>query len=101
MSESATQILLGAVTGMIAGVVAAAAVALAQRTVANRLRIDPRPRARGWWLMCGLMGLLGGIGWTWRLEGTWRTGMVAGLGLPALLVVVVVISFVRGHRSGE
>lgn len=35
------------------------------------------------WVAFGILGLVAGLSWTWRLDGTWVTGAVAGCGLPA------------------
>jgi len=35
------------------------------------------------WVLFAIAGLVAGLGWTWRLEGTWITGAIAGCGVPA------------------
>ncbi|MBA2542065.1 MAG: hypothetical protein H0V17_20665 [Deltaproteobacteria bacterium] len=40
------------------------------------------------WVLFAILGLMAGLGWTWRLEGTWLTGAVAGLGIPAFASLV-------------
>ncbi|MEO8705526.1 MAG: hypothetical protein ABI867_36185 [Kofleriaceae bacterium] len=42
------------------------------------------------WVLFGILGLIAGLSWTWRLDGTWVTGAVAGLGFPALATVIFV-----------
>lgn len=40
------------------------------------------------WVLFGILGLMAGLGWTWRLEGTWITGAIAGCGVPAFASLV-------------
>lgn len=40
------------------------------------------------WVLFGICGVMAGMGWTWRLEGTWLTGAVAGCGVPAFASLV-------------
>ena len=35
------------------------------------------------WVLFAILGVMAGMGWTWRLEGTWVTGAIAGCGVPA------------------
>jgi ABC-type uncharacterized transport system permease subunit len=42
------------------------------------------------WLLFGILGLIAGLSWTWRLDGTWVTGAIAGTGFPALATVIFI-----------
>ena len=40
------------------------------------------------WVLFGIAGFIAGLSWTWRLDGTWVTGAVAGCGVPAFASLV-------------
>ena len=40
------------------------------------------------WILFGIGGFLAGLTWTWRLDGTWLTGAIAGCGVPAFASLV-------------
>lgn len=85
--------LAGLVTGTLGSLVAACPEALGRRLRdLHRARRDgvPAPSLRftPYWLLFGLLGLVAGACWTWRLQGTWRTGAIAGAGVPAFATLV-------------
>ena len=50
------------------------------------------------WLLCAILGLIAGLSWTWRLEGTWVTGAIAGTGAPAALTLAWLITLLAQLR---
>lgn len=89
--------LLGGVAGMVSGA-AGAFVAGVVQLVAKRLR-NRRLVRRGeppirdvvydpFWVLFAIVGFLAGLSWSWRLEGAWLSGAVAGLGAPALATLI-------------
>ena len=91
------EIVLGGVAGMVTGTVGAFVAGLFQ-IVAKRLR-NRRAIRRGepphkdqlytpFWVLFGILGLIAGLSWTWRLDGTWVTGAIAGCGFPALATLI-------------
>ncbi len=92
-----TEILLGGIAGMVTGAAGSFVAAIVHLT-AKRMR-NARALRRGepavkdvlfqpLWVLFGLAGLLAGLGWTWRLDGTWVTGAIAGCGVPAFALLV-------------
>ena len=91
------EVVLGGVAGMVTGVIGSFVAAIVQLT-GKRLR-NSRALRRGepphkdliytpFWVLFGILGLIAGLSWTWRLDGTWVTGAVAGCGFPALAMVI-------------
>ncbi len=40
------------------------------------------------WVLFAILGVMAGMSWTWRLDGTWVTGAIAGCGIPAFASIV-------------
>lgn len=91
--------LAGAITGVIGSLIAATVQTMA-RWIADRRHSDERVKNdAGWtpyWVLFGILGLIAGLSWTARLGGTWVTGAVAGLGVPALATVIFLVIGVVG-----
>lgn len=90
-------VVLGGLAGLGSGVLGSFVAACLQ-ALGRRLR-DRRRAKRGetallearftpYWVLFGLLGLVAGLSWTWRLQGTWVTGAVAGTGVPALASLI-------------
>jgi hypothetical protein len=92
-------VLLGGVAGLITGA-AGSLVASIVQLLATHLR-NRRLRRRGlpigamtfqhFWVLFGIIGAIAGASWTWRLDGTWVTGAIAGACVPALATLVLAI----------
>jgi hypothetical protein len=93
------EVLLGGLAGLATGLLGSIFAALVQ-TLARWLRNARRAR-RGdaaireplftpYWVLFGILGLIAGMSWTWRLSGTWVTGAYAGLGVPAFATLIFV-----------
>jgi hypothetical protein len=81
------------VTGALASFVAAIFHITAKRLRNARLIRRDEPPIKDvlfqpLWVLFGILGVMAGMGWTWRLEGTWVTGAVAGCGVPAFASLV-------------
>jgi hypothetical protein len=92
--------LLGGLAGLVTGAVGAFVAGIfhitAKRVRNGRLIRRDEPPVRDvmftpFWVLFGLIGFIAGICWTWRLDGTWLTGAVAGCGAPALLTLICII----------
>lgn len=92
---------LGALAGLVTGVVGSVVAAFVQllgkslrnRSLARRGEGIPKDYVfRPLWVLCGIIGAIAGASWTWRLHSTWVTGAIAGLGAPALLTLVFVVT---------
>lgn len=90
-------VLLGGGAGLVTGVLGSFVAALVQ--LAGKMLRDRRHARRGlppgrdrvftpYWPLFGLLGAIAGSSWTWRLDGTWVTGAIAGLGAPAVAALV-------------
>ncbi len=91
------EVLLGGFAGMITGVIGSMIAALVQmaakglRNVRLVRRGEPPIRDVAftpYWVLFGILGFIAGASWTWRLSGTWVTGAVAGLGVPAFAALI-------------
>lgn len=91
------EILLGGIAGLVTGAVGSLVAAVIHITAkrlrnARLIRRDEPPvkdvTFQPLWVLFGIAGLLAGLGWTWRLDGTWVTGAIAGLGVPSFASVV-------------
>jgi len=107
VSLDGTNILLGALAGTITGVLGSLVAAFVQIT-GKRLR-NARLIRRGeppikdvmfrpLWLLFGILGAIAGASWTWRLDGTWITGAIAGAGMPALATLIFLGVLLRQLR---
>jgi hypothetical protein len=92
VSTDGIQVLLGGLAGFITGGLGAFVAAIFMIT-AKRMR-SARAIRRGdppfkdqvftpFWILFGILGFIAGITWTWRIDGTWATGAIAGCGVPA------------------
>jgi hypothetical protein len=86
------EVLLGGVAGLVTGVLGSFVAAIFHITGkrmrnARLIRRDEPPVKdvvfAPLWVLFGMLGLIAGLSWTWRLDGTWLTGAIAGLGVPA------------------
>ncbi len=102
------EVLLGGLAGLITGVLGSVVAGVFQtlgRALRDRRRArrsEPpvrEPRFTPYWVLFGMLGLIAGGSWTWRLQGTWVTGAVAGLGVPALATAIFVIWAIRQLRQ--
>jgi len=99
VSLDGTNILLGTLAGTITGVLGSFVAAIVQIT-GKRLRNARRIKRgeppikdvmfRPFWLLFGILGAIAGASWTWRLDGTWITGAIAGAGVPALATLTFI-----------
>lgn len=89
-------VVLGGVAGLItgaAGSLVTSVVQLVARHLRNQ-RLLRRGRPIGdatfqhFWPLFGIIGAIAGASWTWRLDGTWVTGAIAGACVPAIATVV-------------
>jgi hypothetical protein len=94
------EILLGGLAGTVTGLIGAFVAGIFQITAkrmrnARYLRRDEPPvkdvMFTPFWALFGILGLLSGLSWTWRLDGTWLTGAIAGFGVPALACLIFLI----------
>lgn len=92
-------VVLGGLAGLASGVLGSLVAACLQ-ALGRGLR-DRRRARRGeaalregrftpYWVLFGLLGLIAGLSWTWRLQGTWMTGAIAGTGVPAFASLIFI-----------
>ena len=104
------QILLGMLAGLVTGVAGAFVAGIVQITGKRlrnvRLVKHGQPALKDvvftpFWPLFGIVGAIAGGCWTWRIEGTWVTGAVAGAGLPALATLIfLVVPLAQMRRRG-
>jgi drug/metabolite transporter (DMT)-like permease len=91
------EVLLGGLAGLVTGAAGAFVAGifhiLAKRLRNNRLIRRGEPPVKDLiytppWLLFAILGFIAGVSWTWRLEGTWMTGAIAGCGVPAFASLV-------------
>lgn len=79
----------GALGSLIAGVFNVVAKRLRNRRLVRRGEPPIKDAIyQPLWVLFGIAGVLAGWGWTFRLEGTWVTGAIAGCGVPAFASLV-------------
>ena len=91
------EILLGGLAGLVTGVLGGFISGIFHLT-AKRMRSARAIRRseppfkdqvfQPFFILFGILGLIAGLSWTWRLDGTWITGAIAGCGVPAFASLV-------------
>jgi hypothetical protein len=84
----------GMITGAIGSLVASIVQLLARHLRNARLGRRGEPPSRDttfphFWPLCAILGAIAGAAWTWRLDGTWVTGAIAGACVPACATLVL------------
>jgi hypothetical protein len=94
------EVLLGGVAGVVTGVVGSFIAGIfhivgKRMRNARLIRRDEPPIKdvvyTPLWVLFGILGFIAGASWTWRLDGTWITGItgaIAGCGVPAFASLV-------------